>query len=107
MIIRYCKIMRTRLATRPSCLVTDHSMAVFLLWIILVIYVLCLSCFLVCSLWSCGSLPGKDWSLGSLVCDVLLCFVTYPCGVLGQVWYLIVSIQGICLLSHFNCNLKG
>ena len=29
----------------------------------------------------------------ALVCDdVKLCFVTFPCGILGQVWYLIVSI---------------
>ena len=26
----------------------------------------------------------------ALVCDVLLCFGTCPCGILGQVWYLIV-----------------
>ena len=27
----------------------------------------------------------------TLVCDVKLCFVTFLCGILGQVWYLIVS----------------
>ena len=32
------------------------------------------------------------WERADLVCDVLLCFVTFPCGILGQVWYLIVSI---------------
>ena len=31
----------------------------------------------------CGHLLGKGWPLGSLVCYVLLCFVTFPCGVLG------------------------
>ena len=41
---------------------------------------LCLSCFLVCSLQHCGHLLG-----GALVIDVYLCFVTFPCGVLGQV----------------------
>ena len=25
--------------------------------------------------------------LGPLVCDVFLCFVTFPCSVMGQVWY--------------------
>ena len=69
-----------------------YSKAVLLLRIILVIYVSCLSCFLVCSLQPCGNLLGKSWPLGTLVCYVLLCFVTFPCGVLGQVWYLIVSI---------------
>ena len=47
-----------------------------------VIFALCLSfpyC-LVCFLQPCGS----------LVCYVFLCFVSFPYGVLGQVWYLIV-----------------
>ena len=29
-------------------------------------------------------------------------FVTFPSGVLGQVWYLIVSIPDICLCSSIN-----
>ena len=28
-------------------------------------------------------------------------FVTFPCGVLGQVWYLIVSIPDLCHLIYF------
>ena len=28
-------------------------------------------------------------------------FVTSPCGILGQVWYLIVSIPDLCRLSYF------
>ena len=27
-------------------------------------------------------------------------FVTFPCGILGQVWYLIVSIPDLCRLSY-------
>ena len=27
-------------------------------------------------------------------------FVTFPCGILGQVWFLIVSIHGRCHLSY-------
>ena len=27
-------------------------------------------------------------------------FVTFPCGVLGQVWYLIVYISDLCLLPY-------
>ena len=30
----------------------------------------------------CGHLLGKDHPLGSLVCDIFLCFSTFPCGVL-------------------------
>ena len=29
-------------------------------------------------------------------------FVTFPCGILGQVWYLIVSIPDLCHLSYFK-----
>ena len=29
-------------------------------------------------------------------------FVTFPCGILGQVWCLIVSIPDLCFLSYFN-----
>ena len=28
-------------------------------------------------------------------------FVTFPCGILDQVWYLIVSIPDLCRLSYF------
>ena len=30
-------------------------------------------------------------------------FITFPSGILGQVWYLIVSIPDICRLSYFYC----
>ena len=29
-------------------------------------------------------------------------FVTFPCAILGQVWYLIVSIPDHCRLSYFK-----
>ena len=31
--------------------------------------------------------------------DVYRIFVTFPCGILGQVWYLIVSFPDLCFLS--------
>ena len=34
--------------------------------------------------------------------DVYCIFVIFPCGILGQVWYLIVSIPDLCRLSYFN-----
>ena len=52
-----------------------------------------LSCLFIAALWSPA---GKCWPLGSHVCV----FVTFPCDVLGQVWYLIVSILDLCLLDH-------
>ena len=36
----------------------------------------------------------------ALVCDVHCDFVIFPCGILGQVWYLIVSIPDPCFLSY-------
>ena len=37
-----------------------------------------------------------------LVCDVLLWVCYFPIGILGQMWYLIVSIPDLCPLSYFN-----
>ena len=36
----------------------------------------------------------------TLVGDVYCIFVTFPCGTLSQVWYLIVSFPDLCLLSY-------
>ena len=33
--------------------------------------------------------------------DVYCIFVTFPCGILGQVWYLIVSFPDLCRISYF------
>ena len=38
----------------------------------------------------------------ALVCDVYCDFVTFPLGILGQVWYFIVSIPDPCCLSYFD-----
>ena len=37
----------------------------------------------------------------ALVCDAYCVFVTFPCCILGQVWYLIVSFTDLCRLSSF------
>ena len=38
----------------------------------------------------------------ALLCVMFSCvFVTFPCGVLGQVWYLTVLIPDLCLLPFF------
>ena len=39
----------------------------------------------------------------TLLCVMVSCvFVTFPCGVLGQVWYLIVLISDLFLLSYLE-----
>ena len=41
----------------------------------------------------------------ALVCDAYCEFVSFPFGILGQVWYLIVSILDPCCLSYFMVDL--
>ena len=31
-------------------------------------------------------------------------FVTFPCGILGQVWFLVVLTPDLCRLSYFQIN---
>ena len=38
----------------------------------------------------------------ALVGDIYCIFVTFPCCILGQVWYLIVSFPDLCRLSYFE-----
>ena len=69
--------------------------------------VLCLLCFVrVCLYVLRGHLLGKGWPLGSrLWCLLWVCH--FPIGILGQVWYLIVSIPDLCNLTYFefsNCD---
>ena len=68
-------------------------------------YVLCLLCFVrVCLYVLRGHLLGKGWPLGSrLWCLLWVCH--FPIGILGQVWYLIVSIPDLCNLTYFICFL--
>ena len=43
----------------------------------------------------------------ALLCVMFLCvFVSFPFGVSGQVWYLIVSIPDLCLLFYFHHCLR-
>ena len=95
---------KTSLSPPEEIYFSDRSKAGLLLWILFVIYVLCLSCFLVCSLQPCGHLLGRAGLL-ALLCVVFSCiFVTFPCGVLGQVWYL---IPDLCLLSYFGTSVPN
>ena len=71
-----------------------------LMWILYVWYVICV-CHVVLSV-HC-SLMVTCLEMNNLLYVMFSCvFVTFPCGVLGQVWYLIVSIPDICLLPYFD-----
>ena len=66
--------------------------------------VLCLLCFVrACVYVLCGHLLGKGWPLGSRLC-CLLWVCHFPIGILGQVWYLIVSFPDLCNLTYFQHN---
>ena len=72
----------------------------------MLIFVLCLSCFRVCSLLPCGHLLERKGLTSWLLFVILNCvFVTFPCGILSQVLYLIVSIFDLCRnrgVSHYR-----
>ena len=64
--------------------------------------VLCLLCLcarlFVCALWS----PAGGGGLASWLClGCLLWVCRFPVGVLGRVWYLIVSIPDLCTFPYF------
>ena len=69
-------------------------------------FVICDSCLalycLAASLKPCGHLLGKSWPFGSLLYDVLFCFVTFRYGVLVKLCYLILSIPDLCLLPYLD-----
>ena len=56
------------------------------------------SCLLIAALLSP---TGKGLTFWALFVMSNSDFVTFPCGVLGQVWYLIVLIPDLCRLSYF------
>ena len=58
-----------------------------------------LSRLFIAALWSPAGKGLTSWlSFVMFNCN----FVTFPCGNLGQGWYLIVSIPDLCHLSYFH-----
>ena len=64
--------------------------------------VLCLLCLcarlFICALWSPAGKERAD--LLALTCGFQLKVYHFPIGILGQVWYLIVSIPDLCTLTY-------
>ena len=56
----------------------------------------------IAALWSPARKGLTSWFLFVMLNCV---FVTLPCSILGQVWYLIVSIPDLCRLSYFTYGL--
>ena len=71
-----------------------------------VFFLSCVCCAFVyvCLLAPCGRLLGAG--LLALVCGVSLCVCHFHIGILGQVWYLIVSIPDLCILTYFKSFLR-
>ena len=71
-------------------------LGIFLLFVVNVCYaVLSVPCSLVVIDWERADLLALLYVMFSCV------FVTFTYGILGQVWYLIISIPDICLLLYF------
>ena len=56
----------------------------------------------IAALWSPA---GKDLTSWLLLVMLNCVFVTFPCGILGQVWYWIVSIPDLCRLSYLHLEM--
>ena len=67
------------------------------LWLVFVM----LSRLFIAALWS---RVGEKAELLAPICDVYSDFVTFSFWILGQVWYLIVSIPDPCCVSYFYYN---
>ena len=69
----------------------DHFCYLFCVWDAF----LSVHCSLVVTCWERANLLA-------LLCVIFFCvFVTFSCGVLDQVWYLLVSIPDLCFLTYF------
>ena len=58
-----------------------------------------LSCLFIAAVWSPAGKGLTSWRLFVMFNFV---FVTFPCGILGQVWYLIVSFPNLCHHSYLD-----
>ena len=69
------------------------------------LYCLCLVFLVLLCLFTDCCLVVTCWEKADLLAfagDVYFIFVTFPCGILGKMWYLIVSFPGLCRLSYFD-----
>ena len=62
-----------------------------------------LLCLFTAALWSPAGKGLTTWLLFMMFNCVI---ATFPCGFLGQVWYLIVSIPDLCHLFYYKSEVK-
>ena len=83
------------LAVSGRCLFCGSFVCLCLVFVVL-------SRLFIAALWSSAGKGLASW-LSFVMFNYV--FVTFPCGILGQVWYLVVSIPDHCHLSYFyNCR---
>ena len=76
---------------------TVFNVSSFLCFSVLCVLCLCTRLF-ICALWSPAGKGLTSW-LSFVVSNCEICH--FPIGILGQVWYLIVSIPDLCFLNYF------
>ena len=82
---------------------TGRSKAVLLLWVLCVFFCLVFVVRLCASIYVCLVVTCLERAdLLALVCTVKLWVCYFPVGILGRVWYLIVSIPDLCILTYFD-----
>ena len=55
------------------------------------------------SVYMCFVVTCRERSdLLALICGIILCVCHFPIGILGQVWYWIVSIPDLCTLTYYD-----
>ena len=57
----------------------------------------------IAALWSPAGEGLNSWLF---FCDVDCIFVTFQCGILGQVWYLVVLFRDLCHFSYLHIHNK-
>ena len=62
------------------------------------VFAMSLCASVICALWSPAGIGLTTWHLFV----VSNCECHFPIGILGEVWYLIVSIPDLCTLTYFN-----
>ena len=66
------------------------------------VLVFVLVCITLCPFHFCNHLDQEERCLLYFMVMFIVYFVTFPCGIPGQVWYLIVSFPDLCRLSYFD-----
>ena len=85
------------------CVFSDRCKAVLVLWVICVFCVSYAVAYVHCCLVvTCWERAGLLTIVGHVFCI----FVTFPCGILCQVWYLVVLFPDLCRLSYFITKVK-